>query len=114
MNNFQQKGEVLTLVPDADVPSGGGHLFGDALFGIATGYVPADTAGEFLTEGVVVIAKPGNLAIKVGDRLYWNAATRVVNKTAAAQQHVAIAVEAATSASPTVAVKLTTSTALAA
>ena len=98
MKNFTQKGEVLTLTPAAAVASGVGYLFGAALFGVATNDVASGADGEFITEGVVDIA--------VGDRLYWDATNKVVNKTATAQQQVGIAVEAAANPSSTVKMKL--------
>ena len=106
MKNFVQKGDVLTLTPSAAVASGVGFLFGIGLFGVATNDVAISTPGEFITEGVVEIAKTSALAISVGDRLYWDPAAKVVNKTSAAQQCVGIAVAAATNPSATVTMKL--------
>lgn len=106
MKNFVQEGDVLTLTPAAAVTSGTGYLFGAALFGVATNDVAAGTPGEFVTEGVVTIAKTSALAIAVGDRLFWDAANGVVNKTSAAQQQVGIAVAAAANPSASVAMKL--------
>lgn len=106
MKNFVQQGEVLTLTPAADVASGVGHLFGAALFGVATNPVASGQPGEFLTEGVVTIGKTSALAISVGDRVYWDATNKVVNKTATAQQCVGVAVEAAANPSATVKIKL--------
>lgn len=114
MKNFVQEGETLTLTPTADVASGVGYLFGASLFGVATNNVVANAPGEFLTEGVVEIAKTSALAISVGDRLYWDAANKVVNKTATAQQCVGIAVAAAANPSSTVLMKLGCYTAVAA
>lgn len=106
MKTFQQDGDILTLTPSAAVASGVGFLFGAGLFGVATNDVVISTPGEFITEGVVVIGKTSALAISVGDRLFWDPAAKVVNKTSAAQQQVGIAVEAAVNPSPTVAMKL--------
>lgn len=106
MNNYIQEGATLTLTPAAAVASGVGHLFGVGLFGVATGDVVISTPGEFLTEGVVEIGKTSALAIAVGDRVYWDATNKVVNKTATAQQCVGIAVEAAANPSATVKIKL--------
>ena len=114
MKNFVQEGDTLTLTPNAAVASGVGFLFGTSLFGVATNDVAANTAGEFLTEGVVEIEKTSALAIAVGDRLYWDATHKVVNKTATAQQCVGIAVEAAGNPSATVKMKLGCYTAVAA
>lgn len=106
MKNFIQKGETLTLTPAAAVASGIGYLFGQALFGVATNDVAISTPGEFITDGVVEIGKTSALAIAVGDRVYWDATNKVVNKTATAQQCVGVAVEAAANPSATVKIKL--------
>ncbi len=106
MKNFTQRGDVLTLTPAAAVSSGTGYLFGAALFGVATIDVANGVAGDFKTTGVVEIAKTSALAISVGDRLFWDAANKVVNKTSAAQQCVGVAVAAATNPSATVLMKI--------
>lgn len=106
MKTFIQDGDVLTLTPNAAVASGVGFLFGSALFGIAVNDVAANTPGEFLIEGVVTIGKTSALAIAVGDRVFWDATNKVVNKTTTSQQQVGIAVEAAANPSPTVRILL--------
>lgn len=106
MKTLIQSGQVLTLTPAAAVASGIGYLFGAGIFGVATNDVVISTPGEFLTEGVVEIGKTSALAISVGDRLFWDATNKVVNKTSAAQQCVGVAVEAAANPSATVKIKL--------
>jgi len=106
MKTFVQRGDVLTLTPAADVAAGIGYLFGTGLFGVAIADVVSGAEGAFMTEGVITIGKTSALAISVGDRLYWDATNKVVNKTATAQQCVGIAVEAAANPSSTVAMKL--------
>jgi len=106
MDNFVQKGEVLTLTPGAAVASGIGYLFGTGLFGVATNDVANGVAGEFITEGVVEIGKTSALAISVGDYLYWDATNKVVNKTTSSQKCVGIAVGAAVNPSATVLMKI--------
>lgn len=108
MKNFVQHGDVLDLDPGATVPAGTGFLFGAALFGVAAVDAVAGTKSAFVVEGVVEIAKTSALAISVGDRLYWDATNKCVNKTATAQQHVGIAVEAAANPSATVKMLLET------
>ncbi len=114
MNTYQQEGEVLTLTPGAEVAAGVGYLFGTSLFGVAINKVLISTPGEFLTDGVVTIGKTSALAIAVGDRVFWDATNKVVNKTTTAQQCVGIAVEAAANPSSTVVIKLGAYTAVAA
>lgn len=106
MKNFVQKGQTLTLTPTANVASGVGCLFGVSLFGVATNDVAANTPGEFITEGVVEIAKTSALAIDAGDRVFWVPGSSVVNKTAAGQVCVGVAVESAANPSATVKIKL--------
>lgn len=114
MQNFVQDGDVLSLTPGAAVDSGVGYLFGTSLFGVATNDVASGAKGEFITEGVVDIAKTSALAITTGDRLYWDATNKCVNKTATAQQCVGIAVADAANPSATVSMKLGCYTAVAA
>lgn len=106
MKTFVQPGDILTLTPAAAVASGVGYLFGAAVFGVATGDVAISTPGEFITRGVVTIGKTSALAISVGDRLFWDPAAKVVNKTVAAQQCVGVAVADAANPSATVTMKL--------
>lgn len=106
MKNYVQDGDRLPLTPNAAVVSGQGFLFGAALFGVAMNDVAANTEGVFLIEGVVDMAKTAGLAIAVGDRVFWDATNKVVNKTTTAQQQVGIAVEAAAGGASTVKVLL--------
>lgn len=106
MKTYVKKGDVLTLTPNVAVASGIGFLFGTGLFGVAVNDVAANAPGEFLTEGVITIGKTSALAISIGDRVYWDATNKVVNKTATAQQCVGIAVSDAANPSATVDIKL--------
>lgn len=114
MKTFIQPGDVLGLAPGADVASGVGYLFGTSLFGVAAEDVASGVVGSFVTSGVVEIDKTSALAISVGDRLFWDAAGKVVNKTLTSQQCVGIAVEAAANPSATVKMKIGAYTAVAA
>jgi predicted RecA/RadA family phage recombinase len=106
ITTYVQDGHCLDLDPGASVASGTGHLFGAALFGVAAVDAVSGTESSFITGGVVEIAKTSALAISVGDRLFWDAANSVVNKTSAAQQQVGVAVEAAANPSATVKMKI--------
>lgn len=107
MKNYVQPGEVLTIVtPVGGLTSGQGVLIGAALFGVATMTTAAAEENEVITEGVVEIAKTSALAISIGDRLFWDATNKVVNKTAAAQLNVGVAVADAANPSATVVMKL--------
>ena len=106
MKAYVQPGKSLTVIaPAGGVLSGQGVLIG-ALFGIAQYDAIEGAEVEILTEGVVEIPKTSALQIDVGDRLFWDATNKVVNKTATAQLCVGIAVAAAANPSPSVRIKL--------
>lgn len=100
--NYVQDGDTLDLTPGSAVADGVGFLFGAALFGVALTTAVTTAASAFRIRGVVTIGKTSALAIAVGDRLFWDATNKVVNKTATAQQQVGIAVEVAANPSATV------------
>lgn len=102
MKTFVQPGDVLDLDPGATVATGTGHLFGAALFGVAAVDAVSGTKSAFVVEGVVTVAKTAGLVVAVGDRLFWDAANSVVNKTVLAQQQVGICVVAALAGDATV------------
>ena len=104
--NYIQPGQVITVAaPAGGVLSGDGVLIG-TLFGIAQYDAVEGADVEILTEGVVEIAKTSALQIGIGDRLFWDATNKVVNKTATAQVCVGVAVSAAPNPSATVRIKL--------
>ena len=106
MKTFVQDGKTLELDPGTTVAAGTGFLFGSALFGVALTNAVSGTRSAFITEGVVTIAKTSALAISIGDRLFWDATNKVVNKTTTSQQCVGVAVTAAANPSSTVEIKL--------
>lgn len=114
MKNYIQSGEVITLTPAAAVASGVGYLFGASLFGVSTDDCASGTPGSFVVEGVVNIAKTSALAITTGDRLFWDATNKCVNKTLTAQQCVGIAIADAANPSESVLMMLGSKTAVAA
>lgn len=103
---YIQPGHTLTVVaPTGGALSGAGVLIG-TLFGVAQSDAADGADVEILTEGVVEIGKTLALQIDVGDRLFWDATNKVVNKTATAQVCVGVAVSAAANPSGTVKMKL--------
>ena len=106
MRTYVKEGDTITATPGAAVAAGTGYLFGTSLFGIALNDVANGVAGEFITEGVVTIGKTSALAIDVGDRVFWDATNKVVNKTLTSQQCVGICVTAAANPSSAVKIKL--------
>lgn len=106
MDSYIQPGNTLSLAPGTAVAAGVGYLFGTSLFGVAAEDVASGVVGAFVTEGVVEIAKTSALAITAGDRLFWDATNKVVNKTLTSQQCVGIALADAANPSSTVIMKL--------
>jgi len=96
MKTFLHEGAVLPLTPAADVASGVGYLFGAALFGVAVADVASGAEGAFITERIVT----------VGNRLFWDATNKVVNKTSVGQQCVGVAFSGAANPSATVQMKI--------
>lgn len=108
MKTFIQEGHTLNLAPGADVAAGVGYMFGTGLFGVSLMDAVSGVASSFVTEGVVTIAKTDSLAIAVGDRVFWDAANKCVNKTPTSQVCVGICTKAvaATAGLLTVQIKL--------
>lgn len=106
-NLVQQEGTMITVTaPSGGVTSGTGVLIGAGLFGIAAVTADAGESVEIATRGVFTIAKTSGLAIDIGDRLFWDDTSKVVNKTSSAQVCVGVAVSAAANPSATVKIRL--------
>ena len=103
--NYVQKGENLTLAAPADVLSGAGVVVG-SIFGIAMGNALSGASVDLATTGVFTMAKVSALAIAVGDIVYFDNATKLVNKTSAGNTRIGLAVTAAANPSGTVQVRL--------
>lgn len=105
MKNFVQRGENLTIPAPADVKSGEVVIAG-AIVGIAAGDAVSGADVDVVTEGVFTLPKVSALAIALGDVVYFDAATDLVNKTSSGNTKLGHAVAAAANPSATVAVKL--------
>jgi predicted RecA/RadA family phage recombinase len=105
--NYIQPGNVIEhLAPSGGVLAGQGLKIGAREFGVALNTAVENGAVQLATEGVFTMAKTSALVISIGDLLYWDATNKVVNKTAAAQVCVGVAVSAAANPSATVQIKL--------
>lgn len=105
MKNFVQPGVNLTIPAPADVASGGVVISG-AIVGIAAGDALSGADVDVVTEGVFTLPKVSALAIVIGDVVYFDAATKLVNKTSSGNTKIGIAVTAAANPSATLNVKL--------
>lgn len=105
-NLVQQEGTMITVTaPSGGVVSGRGVLIG-TLFGVSAVTADAGASVEIATRGVYTLPKTSALAISVGDRVFWDDTSKVVNKTLSGQVCVGVAVSAAGNPSSTVKVRL--------
>ena len=105
MKNFIQPGENLTIPAPYDVGPGDVVAVGGSV-GISVGTALSGEPADVCTIGVYSLAKVSALTINVGDLLYFDSATKLVNKTASGNTKLGHAVTAAANPSATVAVKL--------
>ena len=105
MKNFVQRGDTLDVTAAAAVASGDVVVIG-SIIGVSN--VDAEIGDSFALEvvGVFTLPKTSALAISVGDVLYYDAANKVVNKTASGNTKIGVAVTAAANPSPSVNVRL--------
>lgn len=104
-DNYKISGDRLPLPAPYALTTGQGAKIG-SLFGVALNNAASGATSEFATCGVWALPKVSALAIAVGDPLYWDNAARLVNKTAAGNLPIGVAVSAAGNPSATVNVLL--------
>lgn len=105
MKNFVQRGETLSIPSPADLSSGDVVKSG-SIIGIAAGDAASGATVDVATTGVFELPKVSALAIAVGDIVYFDDATDLVNKTSSGNTKIGVAVTAAANPSPTVNVRL--------
>jgi predicted RecA/RadA family phage recombinase len=105
MRNYVQPGVNLSLTAPYDVVSGAGALIG-AIFGVAAIDADSGDSVDLVTEGVFTLPKVSALAIAIGDKVYWDDATKLVNKTSSGNTLIGAAVSAAANPSGTVDIRL--------
>lgn len=105
MRNQIQKGANLTLPAPANVVSGELVVIG-AIFGVAAGNALSGEPVDLVTGEVFELPKVSALAIAIGDKVYFDSATKLVNKTSAGNTYVGVATSAAANPSGTVNVRL--------
>lgn len=82
MDNFKQKGKVLTFTAAADLLSGAVVLIGDKI-GIVSADVLTGAEGEAALCGVFELTKVGSQAWSLGDKIYWDISSAAFTKTKA-------------------------------
>ena len=106
MRNYIQKGENLTIPAPAAVASGDVLVIGD-LHGIVAGDAAEDEPCDLVTVGVFSVPKVGANTFALGDKVFYDAATKLATSTATDNTHIGTAVKIAVSGSAAVEVKLT-------
>lgn len=103
--NYIQEGKILTLTAPYTRSSGQGVMIG-SIFGVATADVASGAEGEFATEGVWYLPKTSAQAWAQGDKIYWNASTKLVDNVATVGPLIGTATAAADNPSASGYVKL--------
>lgn len=104
--SFRAPGRFLTLTaPYARATSGLGALVG-AIFGVSMDTVANGVEGQFDTEGEHYLLKTSAQAWTAGDRLYWNAGTKLVDNDPTTGQFIGVATAAAANPSASGYIKL--------
>lgn len=73
---YVQDGFRIDHVPSSDVPAGS-VVAVNALFGVATQTIPANTKGSLQIAGVVSLPKPAGVNYSVGQILHWDPVAKV-------------------------------------
>lgn len=105
MKNHVQPGNNLTLPAPADVLSGELVVIG-SIFGVAAGDALSGEPVDLVTGEVFELPKVSALAISIGDKVYYDSGTKLINKTASGNTYVGVAATAAANPSGTVNVRL--------
>jgi len=105
MRNYEHEGNSITVPATAEITSGNIVVIG-SIVGIAA--VDAKIGEDFTLslKGVYRLPKVAALAIAVGDKVYYDSAAKLVNKTASGNTLLGVATEAAANPSADVAVRL--------
>ena len=105
MKNYVQAGGTLTVPAPYDLDSGDMAVIG-SIFGVAAIDAATGDDVQISTGGVFALPKVAALAVAVGDKVYFDAAAKLVTKTAAANTLIGVAVTAAANPSASVNVRL--------
>jgi predicted RecA/RadA family phage recombinase len=105
MHNYSQDGCVLTLTAPYTRLAGEGALV-DGVFGVAANDVTSGSSGEFVTEGVIDLAKTNAQAWTQGQKIYWDNTNKRCDSSSSVGPEIGFATEAAANPSTTGKVKL--------
>lgn len=80
MAKYKQKGEVIDIVAESNLATGDVVSLTNCI-GIAGDDIPSGKVGALYIEGVFEIDKTAELAISLGDKVYFNTTTKKITKT---------------------------------
>ena len=105
MQNYVQAGGTLTVPAPYNLDAGDMAVIG-SIFGVAAIDAGIGDDVQISTGGVFTLPKVAALAIAIGEKVYFDSATKLVNKTAAGNSFIGVAVTAAANPSAIVNVRL--------
>lgn len=105
MRNYVQPGNCVTI-PAAAVTASGDVVVAGSIVGIAAGNAAIGDDLDIELGGVFDLPKVSALAISIGDKVYFDPLTKLVNKTSASNTLLGVAIAAAANPSATVRVRL--------
>ncbi|WP_322414335.1 DUF2190 family protein [Mesorhizobium huakuii] len=108
MKNYVQPGNCVTI-PAAAVTASGDVVVAGSLVGIAAGSGAIGDPLDVEIGGVYDLPKVSALAIGIGDKVYFDPLTKLVNKTSASNSYLGVAIAAAANPSATARVRLNSS-----
>lgn len=106
MKNFVQPGHSIDVPAPAGGAVSGMPVIIGSLIGISSVTAAVGVMIAIQRTGVYTLPKTSALAISIGDKLYWDATNKVVNKTASGNTLIGTAVSAAANPSDMVDVLL--------
>jgi len=105
MKNYVQKGENITIIAGAIIPSGQGVLAG-LIFGVAAGAATSGETVDLVTVGVFEMPKVAANVFAVGAAVFWDDTAKLMTSTASGNTKIGVAVVAAANPSAVVTVRL--------
>lgn len=106
MKNLIQPGKSIDITAPAGGVTSGLIVVIGSLIGVGAATVAQGEQVAISTEGVFELPKVSALAIATGDKVYWDAVAKNVNKTSAGNTLIGIAVADAANPSATAKIKL--------
>jgi predicted RecA/RadA family phage recombinase len=105
MRNYIQVGNTLTIPAPIAVASGDVLVVGD-LHGVVAGDAAEDEPCDLVTVGVFSLPKVGANSFAVGDKVYWDATSKLATSVESGNVHIGTCTKIAVAGSAAVETKL--------